>query len=55
MNEAEWNAMSPEQQANAWWAELSAMIHEALVSVRYLPGNDRTVVASGLTTTVDSR
>jgi hypothetical protein len=52
MTETEWNALSPEQQANAWWQELTVMIHEAVVAVRYLPGNEHTDVCSGLTTTV---
>lgn len=52
MNEDMWNAMSPEQQANHCWQELSAMIREALAAIRYTPGNDGTAVVSGLTTIV---
>lgn len=47
--------MSPAEQANAWWGELSTMLREALSGVHYVPGNEETMVLSGLTTVVGQR
>lgn len=52
MNEAIWNRMSAEEQANAWWEELTAMLEEAVREVRYQAGNEETLVVSGMTTVV---
>jgi|GEM_PF-3799220 len=50
ITEAEWNAMSPEQQALAWLAELSGMIQDAVSrwhsSIQ--PGNRETRVSAGV-------
>ena len=47
--------MSAAEQANAWWAELTMMLQEALREVHYVAGNEETVVVSGLTTVVGRR
>ncbi len=47
--------MSAAEQAAAWWRELSAMLQEAALSVNWQPGNEDSVVISGLTTIVGTR
>ncbi len=50
ITETEWNAMSPEQQALAWLAELRGMIQDAVSrwhsSIQ--PGNHDTRVSAGV-------
>ena len=50
-----WEAMSPEQQAGAWWAELDGMLTTALDDVSYQADNEDTLVLSGLTFVVGTR
>jgi hypothetical protein len=52
VTEEQWNQMSPAEQANTWWGELSAMIREAAQDIHYQAGNDHTQVINGLTTVV---
>lgn len=47
--------MPPAAQANAWWAELSAMLREATQDIYYQAGNAETEVMSGMTTIVKVR
>ncbi|TDU62475.1 hypothetical protein EI77_04698 [Prosthecobacter fusiformis] len=47
--------MSAAEQANAWWAELTAMLEAAVREVNYQAGNEKTMVMSGLTTVVGVR
>lgn len=53
--EEQWNAMTPEQQADAWWAELDGMLTAALSDIVYSADNDTTIVLSGMTTIVAER
>lgn len=50
-----WSAMTPEQQADAWWAELDGMLTTALSDIVYSADNDTTIVLSGMTTIVAER
>lgn len=53
--EEQWNVMTPEQQADAWWAELDGMLTTALSDIVYSADNDTTIVLSGMTTIVSER
>lgn len=53
--EEQWNVMTPEQQADAWWAELDGMLTAALSDIVYSADNDTTIVLSGMTTIVAER
>lgn len=55
ITQEQWGRMSPEQQADAWWQELSGMIREAIQTIQYTAGNADTVVVSGLTTIVGKK
>ena len=53
--QATWDAMNPEQQADAWWFELDQMITEAMSDLVYGADNEDTLITSGLTTIVATR
>lgn len=55
MTQEQWEKMTPEEQADFWWAELSAMLRDAAARVRYVPGNAQTTVLNGNTTIVTKR
>lgn len=50
-----WDAMDPQQQADAWWAELDQMIALAMSELVYAADTEDTLVHSGLTTIVATR
>jgi hypothetical protein len=50
-----WDAMNPQQQADAWWFELDQMITLAMSDLVYTADNEDTIVHSGLTTIVATR
>jgi hypothetical protein len=50
-----WDAMNPQQQADAWWFELDQMITLAMSELVYTADNEDTIVHSGLTTIVATR
>lgn len=50
-----WDAMNPQQQADAWWFELDRMITLAMSELIYTADNEDTIVHSGLTTIVATR
>lgn len=50
-----WDAMNPQQQADAWWAELDQMIALAMSELVYTADTEDTLVHSGLTTIVATR
>lgn len=47
--------MTPEQQANSWFAELGQMLQTAQQDLVYRADNEETFVVSGLTTVVSQR
>lgn len=51
----QWERMTPGEQAEAWWQELSQMIREAMEGLHYTSGNGQTLVVSGLTTIVGKK
>jgi hypothetical protein len=53
--EERWNSMTPEQQADAWWAELDGMLTVAMDDLVYTADNEDTIVINGLTTIVGER
>jgi len=55
MTEEEFEAMTPQQQADAYFAELSTLLREAQQDIVFRPDNEDTFVASGLTTVVSIR
>jgi hypothetical protein len=50
-----WDAMNPQQQADAWWFELDQMITLAMSELVYAADSEDTLVLSGLTTVVKTR
>ena len=50
-----WDAMNPQQQADAWWFELDQMITLAMSELVYTADSEDTIVLSGLTTIVATR
>ena len=50
-----WDAMNPQQQADAWWFELDQMITLAMSELIYTADSEDTLVLSGLTTVVKTR
>ena len=50
-----WDAMTPQQQADAWWFELDQMITLAMSELVYTADNEDTIIHSGLTTIVATR
>ena len=50
-----WDAMNPQQQADAWWFELDQMITLAMSELVYTADTEETLVYSGLTTIVATR
>jgi hypothetical protein len=55
MTEDELNAMTPQQQADAWFAELAGMLRVAQQDIFFRADNEETLVVSGLTTVVSER
>ena len=55
MTEEEFEAMTPQQQADAYFAELATLLREAQQDIVFRPDNEDTFVASGLTTVVSIR
>lgn len=51
----QWEAMTPEQRANAWFAELGQMLRTAQQELVYRADNEETNVVFGLTTVVSQR
>lgn len=51
----QWESMTPEQQANAWFAELGEMLRVAQKDIFFQAGNEETSVISGLTIVVSQR
>ncbi len=51
----QWEAMTPEQQANAWFAELGQMLRAAQQEIFFRADNEETIVISGLTIIVSQR
>lgn len=47
--------MTPEQQANAWFAELGQMLRAAQQEIFFRADNEETIVISGLTIIVSQR
>lgn len=55
MTEAEFNNLTPKEQADAWFAELGDMLREAQKDIFFRADNEETIVISGLTTIVSER
>lgn len=55
MTEKEFNDMTPQQQADTFFAELADMLREAQKDIAFRPDNEDTIVVSGLTTIVSVR
>ena len=55
ISQTTWDAMDPQQQADAWWAELDQMIALAMSELVYTADTEDTLVHSGLTTIVATR
>lgn len=55
ISQTTWDAMNPQQQADAWWAELDQMITLAMSELVYTADTEDTLVHSGLTTIVATR
>jgi len=53
--QATWDAMEPQQQADAWWFELDQMITLAMSELVYTADSEDTLIHSGLTTVVATR
>lgn len=51
----QWEAMTPEQQANAFFAELGQMLYTAQQEIFFRADNEETIVLSGLTIIVSQR
>lgn len=51
----QWEAMTPEQQANTWFAELGQMLRAAQQEIFFRADNEETIVISGLTIIVSQR
>ncbi len=47
--------MTPEQQANTWFAELGQMLYTAQQEIFFRADNEETIVLSGLTIIVSQR
>lgn len=50
-----WDAMNPQQQADAWWFELDQMITLAMSELVYTADSEDTLVTHGMTTIVATR
>lgn len=55
MNEEEFNQMTAQQQADAWFAELGQMLRKAQQDIFFRADNEETIVVTGLTTIVAER
>lgn len=55
MTEGEFNEMTPQQQADMFFAELGNMLREAQQDLVFRPDNEDTLVVSGMTTIVSVR
>ena len=55
MTEDTFNALTPQQQADAWFAELASMLRVAQQDIFFRADNEETLVVSGLTTIVSER
>jgi hypothetical protein len=55
VNEEEFNQMTTQQQADAWFAELGQMLREAQQDIFFRADNEETIVVTGLTTIVAER
>lgn len=49
MTKEQWEAMSPEQQTEAWFDELAGMLQEASRGLRYRKNNEDTKILNGNT------
>jgi hypothetical protein len=55
ISKTQWEAMTPEQQANTWFAELGQMLYTAQQEIFFRADNEETLVLSGLTIVVSQR
>ena len=55
MTEEEFSEMTPQQQADTFFAELAGMLRTAQKDVIFRPDNEETLVVSGMTTVVSMR
>ncbi len=55
ISKTQWEAMTPEQQANTWFAELGQMLYTAQQEIFFRADNEETIVLSGLTIIVSQR
>jgi hypothetical protein len=55
MTEEEFNEMTPQQQADTFFAELAGMLRTAQKDTIFRSDNEETLVVSGMTTVVSVR
>lgn len=55
ISKQQWESMTSEQQANAYFAELGEMLRTAQQEIFFRADNEETIVISGLTTIVSQR
>lgn len=55
MTEGDFKEMTPQQQADTFFAELAGMLREAQQDLVFRPDNEDTLVVSGMTTVVSVR
>lgn len=55
MTKEEFEQLTPQQQADAWFAELAGMLRTAQEDIVFRSDNPETLVVSGLTTIVSQR
>lgn len=49
MTKEQWEAMSPEQQSDAWFNELAGLLQDAAIGLTYVRNNEDTKVLNGNT------
>lgn len=55
MTEGEFSEMTPQQQADMFFAELAELLRDAQKDLAFRPDNEDTIVVSGMTTIVSVR
>ena len=55
MTEDEFNKLTPQQQADLFFAELAELLRDAQKDLVFRPDNEDTIVVSGMTTIVSVR